>query len=336
MTFRHKGAIIPSSKLVLPDPTIELGKIMARNPGSRVIRTERSPDCEHSGIYYSCSSHIGPLASDGKPVKKSNEDYAFATELKTDEGIWLIGGVADGVSSSIWSDLGSMLASISFIETMQKIIDERFSLAEIKSEFSNLFLSTWNSNVRYLFDKMTREGAIPPGVPEYDYKNLHTFDRFFHTTILAGALGPEFGLMLVHGDGIIEARANGLYQPASRIIRTTSHEAPLQLSPDMSDKVAVETLEYEPDMRNFEIRCATDGVNNSYGNRFRESPLRSNKEADTHLENLAKSQYADKDNMAIALLHRRILGRSTTDLVSMELPGDYGSVCMELPANHPK
>lgn len=151
---------------------------------------------------------------------KDNQDFAFCIERSDAAGEpWVLCGVADGVTQASWQVRGAQQAIAAFIEVVGTLLSEHADLlAELQSEggFERLGSRFVQETLRRLHrdqERFESERRLPPRLKNADFYLSYYFnqesgaqrrrDKWFLSTLLAAALGPRGGFVLLLGDGFM-------------------------------------------------------------------------------------------------------------------------------------
>lgn len=168
------------------------------------------------GTAMGCFSFIGPdkVVAEGK----ANQDFAFCLDTRDAAGeSWLLCGVADGVTNASWQTRGAKQVAAAFITTMRELLSSSADfMAEFVAEPGREALAqhfTQEIVGRLIADRnrIEQERRLPPGTQNPDFYLSYYFHpelgterrqtKWFLTTLLAAALGPKGGFLLLIGDG---------------------------------------------------------------------------------------------------------------------------------------
>lgn len=194
-----------------------------------------------------CSEPVAPEArrfgshSDPGPATaesdKGNQDFAFHLELDAAEGVtWVLAGVADGVSQATWAARGARHAAGAFIEAFADLAAHvDFPRDEIRlagdawaQTFARLFHERVMGRLTRDREALLAERRVDATwSPELFGRVFWTGPdvekergKWFQSTLLAAALGPDGGFALFLGDGFarIDRRgASGAWQSSSTV-----------------------------------------------------------------------------------------------------------------------
>lgn len=184
---------------------------------SNSFETQQSPECRKAGYKYGCASSYGTKerAEDGSQ-EQNNEDCAFSVEMMNSrKELFTISGIADGVSQSAWSDVGSRLASEAFVFVAYSLRDEFPDLTDMSakesfgSKFRLLFVKQWNillEEAKRIIDEKDENNnykLTPAGYSPQIYQRGREQGRLelFQTTISGVMMGPKGGYLLNLSDG---------------------------------------------------------------------------------------------------------------------------------------
>ncbi len=239
----------------------------------RTLQTNISEEARQLGYVYGCESHVGTKEK-GNTI---NEDGAFSVELPVQDGKEqiLCYGVADGVSQSTWSDVGSRLAMESFLSATQSLkesfaqldletIDDA-SYSQFCAEFTRHIIEKWNelihaSKILIEMKDGVEQKYTPKGWQKDTYNRAYNRgDQEFFQTTLSGVVMGRTGAILFHwSDG------------PSRVVRTGQKHQSISIEPKAADLKLTEYLDFkngrvvirgkEFDSKSFMIRVARKGA----------------------------------------------------------------------------
>ena len=173
-----------------------------------------APDLRRFGSH----SHGGPSAASDD---KGNQDFAFHRELTApDRSVWVLVGVADGVSQATWSSRGAQHVSASFVEAVDELLhhpDAPLDSARLGGDrWPQIFAQAYHGRV---LDRLSADRdrllagrfvdptweARPYDLAFLDGPNAsrEVRKKWFQSTLLAVALGPYGGFGLFLGDGFV-------------------------------------------------------------------------------------------------------------------------------------
>lgn len=283
------------------------------------------------------ASHAGPSEVE---ADKGNQDFAFHMDLVAPDGaVWLVAGVADGVSQATWSSRAAQHASAAFVES----VVASFSAPSFPATAAKLGRDDWpdalaqafhgrlrarlEEDRRFLFEGRYLDPTWAPQAYREAFLTGHdafasTAKSWFQTTLLAAALGPEGGFALFLGDG---------YARVERHYPDRAPEISASLDPTPMISLAVTQAQVRRGIvrlaskgaSHLGVLLSTDGVSRSpeaaISGALREasvelvpgaSPsldravLRESGACRRFLAALAKDPSADRDNMSVALAFR--------------------------------
>ncbi len=192
------------------------------------------------GTAMGCFSFVGPdkVVAEGK----ANQDFAFCLDARDAAGeSWLLCGVADGVTNASWQVRGAKQVAAAFITTMREVLSSSADfMVELVGEagrdtLAQRFTQEIVGRLVADRDRIEQERLLPPGTQNPDFYLSYYFHpelgaerrqtKWFLTTLLAAALGPKGGFLLLIGDGY--ARVDRLRDGAWR---REGHTLPLDSS----------------------------------------------------------------------------------------------------------
>lgn len=165
---------------------------------------------------------LGSFSHGGPPevvIDKQNQDFAFHREMRAPNGdTWVLCGVADGVGQATWSSRAARQVAAGFILG----VNDFFSDARVqdlpdglvRDGSARLLASLVHARVRHRIEEdatfLRAEGYVDPTWSPTMY--AQTFEngpnaeaniraKWFQSTLLAAALGPRGGFVLLLGDG---------------------------------------------------------------------------------------------------------------------------------------
>lgn len=184
---------------------------------SNSFETQQSLECRKAGYKYGCASSYGTKERmENGSQEQNNEDCAFSVEMMNSRNeLFTLSGIADGVSQSAWSDIGSRLASEAFVFVAYSLRDEFPDLTDMsaKESFGNkfrlLFVKQWNillEEAKRIIDEKDEKGnykLTPAGYTSQIYRQAREKGRLelFQTTISGVMMGPKGGYLLNLSDG---------------------------------------------------------------------------------------------------------------------------------------
>lgn len=286
---------------------------------NREVFSARSRECLKMGGQYGCDSYTGPAAR--REPRTNNEDAALATELLINDVIYLIDAVADGVSNSPWSKVGSLLACQVFYETAEEILktfpDPVTEMDNFSAAFSKSFCIRWKALTgRALRSIQGNHYADPKILSQSDLSN------FFQTTLQASILGPQGGIILEIGDGFTRItrkfdddrpdKNNVLKLPLDPPKGWKVTDVPVLIM-DANEALIVNYLRKIPPDGACEIKIvhSTDGIKNSPENYLDSINLTSREDCMNFITKIAARSLDSKnapcvDNMAVSFCSRPV------------------------------
>ncbi len=309
----------PSSSLVqiLPDTVaVELG--------DRTFTTKATSPA----LQYACSSHGGP---EWLQREKSNEDFAFAVELRDAGGVpWICAGVADGVGNSTWCERGAMHAAATFIDIISELLqeghdlfsrieDEQFRVTRLAHRFNRIMQSRLDRDEQCIVEQRLRHGSWDPSTYEqyfFDHAQAAQHRQgWFQSTLLATALGPAGGFALFLGDGFARVGrrdSSGTWgrrpvdtQPADE--RGSPELLVSRYLTDLEVAMAVRRIPPQGAVE-LELLVSTDGVSKTPDSGIELVELASALDCTEFLESLASRPqgYVETDNLSVAFARYQV------------------------------
>jgi hypothetical protein len=181
---------------------------------------------------FGSASDAGPATAESD---KGNQDFAFHLEIEAPgPATWVLVGVADGVSQATWAARGARHASAAFLEAFVDLSQH----ADFPRDEVTLASEAWSRTLARSFhrrvlermtsdrDRLLAERRVDPTWARELFEKTFLDGpgaaretmKWFQTTLLAAALGPQGGFALFLGDGFarIDRRMrDGAWQSSS-------------------------------------------------------------------------------------------------------------------------
>lgn len=281
-----------------------------------------------------CHAFVGP-----EPVireGKDNQDFAFCMERGDAAGeTWLLCGVADGVTQASWQVRGAQQAIAAFVETVGTMLSEHMDLlGELQSgggieRFSARFTQETLRRLRKDQERFENERLLPPKLKNAEFYLSYYFnqesgaqrrrDKWFLSTLLAAALGPRGGFVLLLGDGFIRTDrwyGNNLQSSAEELEGDESQGHRPARGPsavictDLSELTVSQRLRLvlPQGAEALRIILSTDGLMKTPENGLRELDPQSSNDCMEHIRSICNRTAAEvhPDNLSLAFCKRRV------------------------------
>lgn len=270
---------------------------------------------------FGCASHRGPPSI---WQDKENEDFAFSVVAgDRSHNQWVLAGVCDGVAQSPWSARAAQAAAECFVDLVSQELLHGDLAVEVlepskKLDLAQKFRAMISTRLESIGRKLQAERKIDPKFSEslfirefLDGPESHRRAAWLQTTILATALGPHGGLLLVIGDGyfrVDRTLVDGTVQVRQFPLNAGSSRCPRRISSELAPEDVLFRGVAPEGAKEIRVVLATDGVADSPDHGLGTLQLEGPAACRAFLDALASRPAAAvaPDNMSIAFAARRL------------------------------